>query len=384
MTGRRYVICMVLSTAMMLVAGPSTAPAAFPGANGKIAFASSRDGDLEVYLMNADGSGQTALTGNPADDSQPAWSPDGSKIAFTSLRDANYWEVFVMNADGSGQTALTGNPASDSQPAWSPDGSKIAFTSSRDGNYELYVMNADGSAQTRLTSNAARDFDPAWSPDGRALAFTSDRDGNNEVYLMNADGSRQTNLTNDPAANDTEPAWSPDRGKLAFTSDRDGNTEVYVMNVDGSSQTRLIRNPAGDFAPDWQTAPPLVDTDGDGVPDASDNCLLVANPSQADRDGDGIGDACDPLDGRPPQQQLADLDAAVRALGLEKGIANSLLVKIQGASRDLSNGQTASACGKLDAFISEVQAQSGNKIPTAAAADLIAAAQRIRTTLGCP
>jgi hypothetical protein len=126
-----------------------------------------------------------------------------------------------------------------------------------------------------------------------------------------------------------------------------------------------------------------LDSDADGVADASDNCPLAANPSQADKDADGIGDACDPLDGRPRQQQLADLDAAVRALGLDKGIANSLLVKVQGASRDLSTGQAFSACGKLDAFINEVQALAGNKIPAAAAAALIAAAQQIRTGLGC-
>ena len=130
--------------------------------------------------------------------------------------------------------------------------------------------------------------------------------------------------------------------------------------------------------------PLLPDADGDGVADPSDNCPLVSNASQADRDGDGIGDACDPLDGRPPQQRLADLEAAVRALGLDKGPANSLLVKIQGVSRDLADGKTTSACGKLAAFVNEVQAQSGHKIAASAAADLTAAAQQIRAGLGCP
>jgi hypothetical protein len=132
------------------------------------------------------------------------------------------------------------------------------------------------------------------------------------------------------------------------------------------------------------TIPLLPDADGDGVSDASDNCTLVANPSQADRDADGIGDACDPVDGSLPQHQLAELETAVRAVGLDKGPANSLLVKIQGVSRDLADGKTTSACGKLDAFIKEVQAQSGHKIPATAAAALVAAAQRIRTGLGCP
>jgi Tol biopolymer transport system component len=114
----------------------------------------------------------------------------------------------VMNADGSGQTNLTNNAAWDYGPAWSPDGSKIAFTSSRDGDSEIYVMNPDGSDQTNLTNNAARDEEPAWSPDGSKIAFASDRDGNYEVYVMNADGSSQTNLTNN-AATDNAPDWQP-------------------------------------------------------------------------------------------------------------------------------------------------------------------------------
>ena len=138
-----------------------------PCGQGKIAFASVRDGYAafhnEIYVMNADGSGQTRLASNSATDYQPAWSPNGSKIAFASDRDGNF-EVYVMNADGSGQTRLTSNPADDFYPAWSPDGSRIAFTSERDGNGEVYVMNADGSGLTKLTSNSAEDYYPDWGP----------------------------------------------------------------------------------------------------------------------------------------------------------------------------------------------------------------------------
>ena len=220
-----------------------------PGPSGRIAFTSYRDGNWEIYVMNANGSGQTRLTNNPARDWDPASSPDGSQIAFTSDRDGNP-QIYMMNADGSGQTRLTNNTAYDERPAWSPHGSRIAFTSSRDGNDEIYAMNADGSGQTRLTNNSSPDFDPAWSPDGSKIAFESDRDGNMEVYVMNADGSGQTRLTNNPAR-DMEPAWSPDGSKMAFESDRDGNLEVYVMNADGSGQTLLTNDPADDWAPAW-------------------------------------------------------------------------------------------------------------------------------------
>jgi Tol biopolymer transport system component len=172
-----------------------------------------------------------------------------SRIVFHSNRDGNY-EIYVMDADGSGQTRLTSNSDSDSSPAWSPDRSKIAFQSSRDGNWEIYVMDADGTDQTRLTNDPAFDGRPAWSADGSKIAFQSDRDGNHEIYVMKADGSGQTNLSNS-AAHDTGPAWSPDGSKIAFTSNRDGNYEIYVMDADGTNQDRLITNSADDGSPDW-------------------------------------------------------------------------------------------------------------------------------------
>ena len=209
----------------------------------RIAFASNRDGNPEVYVMNADGTGQTRLTNNPAIDDGPAWSPDGSQIAFASYRSGD-WEVYVMNTDGTAQTNLTTNPAWDIWPVWSPDGSQIAFVSDRDGNYEVYVMNADGTGQTNLTNNPAIDDWPVWSPDGSQIAFLSNRDGDGEVYVMNADGTAQTNLTGNPAE-DFWPVWSPDGFHTAFVSDRVGNREIYVMNADGSEKVYVTGQSAG-------------------------------------------------------------------------------------------------------------------------------------------
>lgn len=162
-------------------------------------------------------------------------------IAFTSNRDGNA-EIYVMKANGSDQTRLTKNAAEDFHPAWSPSGRQIAFVSTRDGNEDIYVMNADGSGQTRLTSNAAVDYEPAWSPNGRQLVFASQRDGNIEIYAMNADGTGQTRLT-DSTANDAKPMWSPDGRRIAFHSNRDGNYEIYVMNADGTSPNRRPISP---------------------------------------------------------------------------------------------------------------------------------------------
>ena len=130
----------------------------------RIAFVSGRDGNSEIYVMNADGTEQKNLTNNPAWDWYPSWSADGNKIAFVSHNRGGNGGIYVMNADGSGQTRLTNNPASNDTPSWSPDGERIAVASDRDGNPEIYIMNADGTEQTRLINNPAWDDSPSWSP----------------------------------------------------------------------------------------------------------------------------------------------------------------------------------------------------------------------------
>ena len=245
---------------------------AFSADGSKIAFVSDRDGNSEIYVMNSDGTGQTNLTNNPAVDSYPAFSPDGSKIAFTSFRDGNP-EIYVMNSDGTNLVNLTNNEATDGIPAFSPDGSKIAFLSVRDGNREIYVMNADGSAQTNLTHNAADDLDPTFSPDGSKIAFTSLRDGNSQIFVMNVDGTGQTNLSNNLVSN-YEPAFSPDGSKITYHSYSSFNYEVHTMNWDGTNQTNLTNRPRLDFQASWG---PQQDSDGDGIGDVCENTAPVAN-----------------------------------------------------------------------------------------------------------
>ena len=210
----------------------------------KIAFESIRDNNGEIYVMNADGSNQTRLTNNSAHDFSPIFSPDGTRIAFGSRRDNNS-EIYVMNADGSNQTRLTNDPADDYSYAWSPDSSRIAFARVGD----IYVMNADGTNQTRLTTGGS-DGSPIWSPDGTRIAFLSGSvAGSAGLSVMNADGSNQTRLTNAYNYYDSPPDWSPDGSRIAFLSNPNNNYDIYVINADGSNQTRLTNDPAFDSSP---------------------------------------------------------------------------------------------------------------------------------------
>ncbi len=231
----------------------------------KILFQSDRNnpdtGGQDIYVMNADGTAQTRLTTDAADDCNAVWSPDGSKIVFQSLRNGTHYQVYVMNADGTSQSNKSNSAAADYQPSWSPDGSKIAFASERDhaGAPSIYVMNANGSSQTRLTfgSELVRDEQPAWSRNGTRFAFASTRDGNKEIYLMNADGSNQVRLTEN-LENDDSPSWSPDGMQIVFRSERERDLydpiqQLWLMNADGNGQTLLAGNSFGDYSPSWNT-----------------------------------------------------------------------------------------------------------------------------------
>ncbi len=204
MRGCAQVLGAAVAALACTLAFAGAAYGAFPGQNGKIAFAGTgADGNQDIYLATPGVPGVQRLTTDPAADSLPAFSADGTMIAYASRRGGGNEDVYVMRSDGSGDARLTAYTGPDTQPAWSPDGTKIAFQSNRDGVLGIYVMASDGSNVTKLVDDGAF---PAWSPDGTRIAF--DRAG---IRLVNTDGTGETS-----SGHGFQPDWSPDGGKLAF------------------------------------------------------------------------------------------------------------------------------------------------------------------------
>jgi Tol biopolymer transport system component len=212
-----------------------------------VAFHSNGGGNLDVYVMNPDGSDQTRLTFDPRVDQQPDISPDGRQIVFCSTRITTEnpegdLELFVMDADGTNARQLTfnGTGINDAWPRWSPEGKRIAFHSNVDGNFEIYTINSDGTDLTRVTEYPGLEQFPEWSPNGKQLVIRRDTD----IYLIDIDGLNPVRLT-DAAPLNQMGSWSPSGKMIAFMSARDGYCAVYVMNVDGTDQTNLTPKPDG-------------------------------------------------------------------------------------------------------------------------------------------
>jgi Tol biopolymer transport system component len=234
----------------------------------KIAFLGAF-GDNQLYVINADGSGLTNLTNTPGFHHHHAWSPDGTRIAFirglesvvNGQRFINY-EIFVINADGSGETRLTNDPQDDFFPAWAPDGSKLAFgrsfaEGSAPPSGNIWIMNPDGSGQvnlTRFTEEGVSGAGPVWSPSGDKIAFTqSGPDFIPDISVVTANGSGVLNLTNTTALSEFGPAWSPDGSKIAFGGFVNNAIDISVMNPDGTGRTNLTNNTVNDL--DWAWKP---------------------------------------------------------------------------------------------------------------------------------
>jgi len=231
------------------LSGSSAADAAFPGANGRIAYQGpglSGVSASSIFSTNPDGTDKLNLTPNPVfrrgevtGNRQPAYSPDGRRIAFARTSVGAFRnDIWVMNADGTDQINLTsaaeGNYV---EPSFSPDGARIVFSDDRD---DIQVIDSGGSPPVDLTSGPALDSDPEFSPDGTKIAFERSEGGPSDIYVMNADGSLPTNMTAAVPNSSESPSWSPDGTRIAFTND-DPVTEsnILVIGAAGGATTDL-------------------------------------------------------------------------------------------------------------------------------------------------
>jgi Tol biopolymer transport system component len=247
---RKLLVALTALTVLALMVPQSGAT--FPGGNGKIAYSNKK----QIHVIDPDGSGDVQLTFGDNRSRSPAWSPDGSKIAF--LRGNKPSSLLIMSADGTDRTLIQRRISKHryyffGRPAWSPDGTQIAFstaarffTSSNDRRWDLrlYVVNVDGSGLTRISRGRHQDSGPSWSPDGNRIAFTT-RGG--ALATMNPDGSNRTRLVR----RGSDPDWSPDGSQITFVR-RVGrtSTDVFLANSDGTDRVRLTSTPDR-----WESTP---------------------------------------------------------------------------------------------------------------------------------
>lgn len=261
---------------------PQVQAAAVIAANGKIAFSSDVDGDADIYTMNPDGTGLVNLTNALPNlhQTEPNWSPDGTKLIFVAGEFLSTFglateHIWVINADGTNATQLTFTGpegyALNYQPDWSPDGTQIVFTTMREGDFDLYVMNADGINPHNLFVGGepfvnfadyppypGDEYDASWSPDGTKILYTASRATGTEIATVDvasASAEAELLLTTSVLGDYAESEWSPDGQLIAYVLYDYGGPYLFVMNADGSNPTpitaeNLLNLYAPDFSPD--------------------------------------------------------------------------------------------------------------------------------------
>ncbi|MDX1995131.1 MAG: hypothetical protein SF029_22305 [bacterium] len=233
-------------------ANPIVAPLAAIGAE----FGEERAEQVEqVYVMNADGTGQMRLTYDGSNGaSWPAWSPDGSQLAYTRQIFSSPAEedeaaatddpdtvpqsdIYIMNADGSNPVQVTNADGEEYGAAWSPDGQKLAYIGVQDGNADVYVVDVNGGEPQRLTTTEEDEWGPSWSPDGSQIGYSIA-----DIWVMDADGANPRQLTDN--GNSWLPRWSADGSQILFSGEFDDSTGVFLMNADGSNVRTLMNTDA--------------------------------------------------------------------------------------------------------------------------------------------
>lgn len=203
------------------------------------------------------------LTTDTANDLRPFWSPDGKHIVFFSDRTGSY-NIWIMNADGSSQHALTQGPGDDRRPSWSPDGKWIVFDSERTGQENIWVVSANGGNPIQVTHNSDIENFPSWSPDGKHIAYYGYQNGKLDLWVIDVGNvlqggqASQPRQVTDTIADENKgqctfpchtPAWSPDSQQIAYT--RDNNSQVWVVGLNGSSSHQVVAQGPREHFPWW-------------------------------------------------------------------------------------------------------------------------------------